>query len=92
MMLLQFLWELLSSRTAIGLYVLVVLALIIWLVVAVLRADSSRVQVVAPEGEGDGNGKGTGSKGGTSRPGEPERADGESRFFMLAKTDEIMRK
>ena len=49
MMLLQFLWELLSSRTAIGLYVLVVLALIIWLVVAVLRADSSRVQVVAPE-------------------------------------------
>ena len=31
-MLLQFLWELLSSRTAIGLYVLIVLALILWLV------------------------------------------------------------
>ena len=40
----------------------------------------------------ESKGTGTGSKGGTSRAGEPERADGESRFFMLAKTDEIMRK
>ena len=45
-MLLQFLWELLSSRTAIGLYVLIVLALILWLVIAVLRADSSRVHTL----------------------------------------------
>ena len=55
MMILQFLWEMLSSRTAIGLYVLIVLALITWLVIAVLRADTSRVQVVAPENQGDGN-------------------------------------
>lgn len=89
MMLLQFLWELVSSRTAIGLYVLVVLALIVWLVVAVLRADSARVQVVAPEGDGsDKKGKGTGKSGTAS----PERADGESRFFMLSKTDSIMKK
>ncbi|MBQ5792898.1 MAG: hypothetical protein IIW17_02655, partial [Clostridia bacterium] len=93
MMILQFLWEMLSSRTAIGLYVLIVLALITWLVIAVLRADTSRVQVVAPENQGDGNK--TGKKGGGAQartPGAPERADGESRFFMLAKTDDIMRK
>ena len=89
-MLLQFLWEMLSSRTAIGLYVLIVLALITWLVIAVLRADSSRVQVIAPENQGDG--KGTGKKGGSQTPNTPERADGESRFFMLAKTDDIMKK
>ena len=29
---------------------------------------------------------------GTSAPGEIERAEGESRFFMLARTDEVMRK
>jgi hypothetical protein len=85
-MLLQFLWELLSSRTAIGLYVLIVLALIVVLVVAVLRADSARVQVVAPEGQGNGKGKGSGNKP------TPERKDGESRFFMLSSTDEVMRK
>ena len=90
MKLLQFLWELLSSRTAIGLYVLVALALITWLVIAVLRADSSRVQVIAPAGEE--NGKGSGKRRGSSRPEAPERADGESRFFMLAKTDVSMRK
>ena len=90
MMLLQFLWELLSSRTAIGLYVIVVLALIVWLVVAVLRADSARVQVVAPPSD---NAKG-GAKG--AQPGAgaetPEREDGESRFFMLSRTDQIMQK
>ena len=90
MMLLQFLWELLSSRTAIGLYVIVVLALIVWLVVAVLRADSARVQVVAPPSD---NAKG-GAKG--AQPGTgaatPEREDGESRFFMLSRTDQIMQK
>ncbi|MBO5756994.1 MAG: hypothetical protein J6S28_04790, partial [Clostridia bacterium] len=90
MMLLQFLWELLSSRTAIALYVIVVLALIVWLVVAVLRGESARVQVVAPENGGEGNGKKP-SKG-TAAPGEIERAEGESRFFMLARTDEVMRK
>ena len=91
MKLLQFLWEMLSSRTAIGLYVLIVLALIVWLVIAVLRAESSRVQVVAPENAGDG--KSAGKKGtGTQTPNTPERADGESRFFMLAKTDSVMKK
>ena len=88
MMLLQFLWELISSRTAIGLYVLVVLALIVWLVVAVLRADSARVQVIAPEGDKSGKG---GQRSANS-PGTPERAEGESRFFMLARTDRIMQK
>ena len=56
------------------------------LVVAVLRADSARVQVVAPEGQGNGKGKGSGNKP------TPERKDGESRFFMLSSTDEVMRK
>ena len=32
------------------------------------------------------------AKGGAVRPGAPERADGESRFFMLTQTDAIMRK
>ena len=88
MMLLQFLWELLSSRTAIGMYVLAVLALIVWLVIAVLRADSARVQVVAPPSD-----KSQGSAG-TGRPGTstPEREDGDSRFYMLSKTDQVMQK
>ena len=88
MMVLQFLWELLSSRTAIGMYVLAVLALIVWLVIAVLRADSARVQVVAPPSD-----KSQGSAG-TGRPGTstPEREDGDSRFYMLSKTDQVMQK
>ena len=88
MMLLQFLWELLSSRTAIGLYVLAVLALIVWLVIAVLRADSARVQVVAPPSDKPSGGTGTGRPG----TGAPEREDGDSRFYMLSRTDQIMQK
>ncbi len=82
MMLLQFLWELLSSRTAIGLYVLVVLGLIVGLVVAVLRADSARVQVVAPAGDKSGKGNGTGGGSGKETP---DRKDGESRFFKVGR-------
>ena len=33
-----------------------------------------------------------GQGGGRTTPGTPERADGESRFFMLAQTDQIMQK
>ena len=87
-LLLQFLWELLSSRTAIGLYALIVLGLIIGLVIAVLRSDAARVQVIAPSKE---KGHGTGTKQ-TSSPGTPERAEGESRFFMLSRTDRYMKK
>ncbi|MBQ7378290.1 MAG: hypothetical protein IJW70_01265, partial [Clostridia bacterium] len=90
MMIFQFLWELLSSRTAIGIYALVVLGLIIWLVVAVLRADSARVQVVAPPN--DKSKGGAGGKGMGQSAGQGARADGESRFFMLSKTDQIMKK
>ncbi|MBQ2805938.1 MAG: hypothetical protein IJF08_02700, partial [Clostridia bacterium] len=87
-LLLQFLWELLSSRTAIGLYALIVLGLIIGLVIAVLRSDAARVQVIAPSKE---KGHGTGTKQ-PSSPGTPERAEGESRFFMLSRTDRYMKK
>ena len=87
-LLLQFLWELLSSRTAIGLYALIVLGLIVGLVIAVLRADSARVQVSAPPKD---KSRGTGYAGGAT-PGAPERADGESRFFMLSRTDRYMKK
>ena len=51
-MLIKFIWEMLSSRTAIGLYALVVLALVVALVIAVLRTDAAHVSVVAPEGSG----------------------------------------
>ena len=87
MMIIQFLWELLSSRTAIGIYALVVLGLIIWLVVSVLRADSARVQVVASPED-----KSRGAKGAGQPTGQGARAEGESRFFMLSKTDQIMKK
>ena len=43
-----------------------------------------------PVKPGKGNGTGSGAQART--PDTPERADGESRFFMLAKTDDIMRK
>ena len=90
MMLLQWLWELLSSRAAIGIYAVVVLGLIIGLVIAILRADTARVQVIAPtekENKKGGAGEPSGTPSNT-----PERADGESRFYMLSKTDRGMRK
>ena len=90
-MLIKFIWEMISSRTAIALYALVVLFLVVLLVIAVLRADAAKISVIAPEGDGKKKGK-RGS--GTDRPstGQPERAEGESRFFMLTQTDRIMQK
>ncbi|MBQ1231940.1 MAG: hypothetical protein IIX86_00260, partial [Clostridia bacterium] len=51
------------------------------------RLDGKQDPPKPVKGSGAGVGSGVGSA-----PGAPERADGESRFFMLAKTDDIMRK
>ena len=93
-----------ESVLVLGLLAFLLPVLLIALIVSVSKKSKKPRKIQAqPEaklsaqldGKDRGNPKspvGQGKGGGKAAPESPERADGESRFFMLARTDSIMKK
>ena len=80
-----------ESVLVLGLLALLLPVLLIALIVSITKKPKKPQQIEAMK-ETKLSARIDGNQGGASAPGTPDRADGESRFFMLSRTDRYMKK